>query len=176
MKRTPKIGETGLLSFVVTEQHVIDFADEQMPAVLCTPWLIWFLEHAAREAMLPLLDADESTVGVHIDVEHLAPTPLGQHVTCTARVINTDGRLITFQFDARDQHERVARGVHKLQVIRCHRFASRVSAKTHRVSLRSNEDQESTECTTRRSRNHGKGKNHELASETCARCENSRCW
>ena len=131
MKRSTKIGETGELSFVVTEQHVIDFADNQMPAVLCTPWLIWFLEHAAREAMLPLLDADESTVGVQVDVEHLAPTPLGQKVTCTARVINTDGQLITFQFDARDQHERIARGIHKLRVIRCDRFASRVRAKTN---------------------------------------------
>ncbi len=130
MKRIPKVGEVGELSFVVTEQHAIDFADDQMPAVLCTPWLIWFLEHAARKAMLPLLDADESTVGVLVDVEHLAPTPLGQEVACTARIINTDGQLITFQFDARDQRERIARGIHKLRVIRCDRFADRVRAKT----------------------------------------------
>ena len=129
MQRSAKIGQVGELSFVVTEQHVIDFADEQMPAVLCTPWLIWFLEHAAREAMLPLLDPDESTVGVQVEVDHFAPTPLGQRVTCAARVINTDGRLVTFQLDARDAHERIARGLHKLRVIKCHRFASRVRAK-----------------------------------------------
>ncbi len=129
MKRSPKTGETGELSFVVTEQHVIDFADNQMPAVLCTPWLIWFLEHAAREAILPLLNSDESTVGVHVDIAHLAPTPLGQRVTCAARVINTDGRLVTFQLDAHDQHERIARGLHKLRVIHCDQFASRVQAK-----------------------------------------------
>ena len=102
-----------------------------MPAVLCTPWLIWFLEHAAREAMLPLLDAGESTVGVKLDLEHQAPTPLGQQVTCSARVINTDGLLITFQLDAHDQHERIARGIHKLRVINCDRFSSRVRAKTN---------------------------------------------
>jgi len=45
-----KIGAVGEIVFTVTEQHVIDFADNQMPAVLCTPWLIWFLEHAARKA------------------------------------------------------------------------------------------------------------------------------
>ena len=129
MKRSARIGEIGELSFVVTEQHVIDFADEQMPAVLCTPWLIWFLEHAAREAMLSLLEPDESTVGVQIEVDHLAPTPLGQRVTCAARVINTDGRLVTFQLDARDEHERIARGLHKLRVIRCERFSSRVQSK-----------------------------------------------
>jgi predicted thioesterase len=130
MKRSPRVGETGELSFVVTEQHAIDFADNQMPAVLSTPWLIWFLEHAAREAMLPLLDEGESTVGVHVDVEHLAPTPLGMQVTCTARVINADGSLITMQFEAHDQQERIARGIHKLRVIRCDRFAKRVQSKT----------------------------------------------
>ena len=112
------------------EEHAIDFADDKMPAVLSTPWLIWFLEHAAREAMLPLLDSGESTVGVQVDVEHLAPTPLGQQVTCTARVINSDGPLITFQLQATDEHERIAQGIHKMRVIRCDRFASRVQAKT----------------------------------------------
>ncbi len=129
MKRSTKIGETGELSFVVTEQHVIDFADNQMPAVLCTPWLIWFLEHAAREAVLPVLEPDESTVGTHVDVHHLAPTPLGQNVTCQARVIHTDGRVVSLQLEARDEHELIARGIHKLKVIRCSRFASRVRAK-----------------------------------------------
>ncbi len=129
MKRNPKVGDSGELSFVVTEQHVIDFADDQMPAVLCTPWLIWFLEHAAREAMLPLLEEHESTVGVLVDVEHLAPTPIGQQVKCKARVINSDGRLVTFQIEARDEHERIARGLHKLRVIRCDRFAARVREK-----------------------------------------------
>ncbi len=130
MKRSPKIGEVGELSFVATEEHAIDFADDKMPAVLSTPWLIWFLEHAAREAMLTLLEAGESTVGVHVDVEHLAPTPLGQQVTCTARIINTDGPLITFQLAAHDEHERIAQGIHKMRVIRCDRFASRVEAKS----------------------------------------------
>ena len=129
MKRGVKVGESSELSFIVTEQHVIDFADEQMPAVLCTPWLIWFLEHAAREAMLPLLGPDESTVGVRVEVDHLAATPLGQSVTCVARVINTDGRLVTFQLEAHDEHERIARGLHQLRVIHCERFASRVQAK-----------------------------------------------
>ena len=129
MKRSVRIGETGEIKFVVTEQHVIDFADEQMPAVLCTPWLIWFLEHAAREAVLPLLDADESTVGAQVEVEHLAATPIGQNVTCTARVINTDKRLITFQLTATDEHEKIARGLHKLHVIKCDRFKARVDAK-----------------------------------------------
>jgi predicted thioesterase len=131
MKQRPKVGQRGEQSFVVNEEHVIDFADEQMPAVLCTPWLIWFLEHAAREAVLPCLEDHESTVGIHVDVQHLAPTPLGQNVTCHARIIHCDGPVVSVQLEARDEHELIARGVHKLQVIRCDRFAGRVQAKTN---------------------------------------------
>ena len=117
------------MTFVVEAKHAIDFADAEMPAVLSTPWLIWFLEHAARKAMLPLLEPGESTVGVQVDIEHLAATPLGQHVTCRGRVIHSEGPLISFQLEAHDEHERIARGVHKLRVIRVARFAERVRRK-----------------------------------------------
>jgi hypothetical protein len=75
MKRTPKVGTTGEQTFVVEPRHAIDFAEGGMPAVLCTPWLIWFLEHAARAAVLPLLEPGESTVGTEIQIRHLAATP-----------------------------------------------------------------------------------------------------
>jgi predicted thioesterase len=80
MKTPSRVGTTGEQRFVVEARHAIDFASGGMPAVLCTPWLIWFLEHAAREAVLPLLEPGESTVGTHIDIQHLAATPAGQAV------------------------------------------------------------------------------------------------
>jgi fluoroacetyl-CoA thioesterase len=130
MKTPPRTGLNGQLTFVVTAQHAIDFAGGGMPAVLSTPWLVWFLEHAAREAMLPLLEPGESTVGVRVDIEHLAPTPLGDQVTCLARVLHSDGPVVSFQLEARDRREVIARGFHKLRVIRIERFAARVAAKS----------------------------------------------
>jgi fluoroacetyl-CoA thioesterase len=130
MKGHPKVGASGEQKFVVEAQHAIDFADDGMPPVLCTPWLIWFLEHAAREAVLPWLEPGESTVGLEIEVRHFAPTPLGHTVTCTARVIHVEGARITFQVEARDQSELIARGVHRLHVIRVAGFAKRVHQKT----------------------------------------------
>ena len=129
MKSLPKVGTSGEVRFTVADQHAIDFADTQMPAVLSTPWLIWFLEHAARDAVVPLLDTGESTVGTHVDVQHLAPTPVRHEVVCRARVYHAEGTLISFQLEARDEHELIARGMHKLRVIRCDRFASRVQEK-----------------------------------------------
>lgn len=130
MKSVPKIGTVGEERFVVTEQHLIDFAHDGMPAVLCTPWLIWFLEHAARNAMLPLLEPGESTVGVVVNVEHTAATPPGAEVVCRARVIYADGPLISFQLEAHDEHEQIAIGTHKLRVIEAARLARKVERKT----------------------------------------------
>jgi len=129
MKGSPKIGTAGEQQFVVEPKHAIDFADARMPAVLSTPWLIWFLEHAARAAVLPLLDAGESTVGTLVEVRHLAATPVGATVICLARVVQVEGRVISFQLEARDEHEVIARGFHKLRVINVERFAQRVREK-----------------------------------------------
>ena len=130
MKGAAKVGTVGEERFVVSEQHLIDFAHDGMPQILCTPWLIWFLEHAARNAVLPLLEPGESTVGVVINVEHLAATPPGAEVVCRARVIYTDGPVISFQIEAHDEHELIARGTHKLRVIEAARLAKKVESKT----------------------------------------------
>ena len=130
MRGVAKIGTVGGERFVVSEQHLIDFAYDGMPQILCTPWLIWFLEHAARNAVLPLLEPGESTVGVVLNVEHLAATPLAAEVVCRARVFYVDGPLISFQIEAYDEHEEIARGMHKLRVIEAARLAKRMQSKT----------------------------------------------
>lgn len=129
MKYSPKVGDTGEIRLVVEACHTIDFADDQMPAVFSTPQLILHLEHAAREAIAPVLESGESSVGIHVDVQHLAPTPVGQKVVCSARVIHVDGAVITFQVEARDEQDSIARGLHKRSVIKVDRFASRVQRK-----------------------------------------------
>src|SRR5262245_7614926 len=100
-----------------------------MPAVLSTPNLIGLLERTARETLAPLLDPDERTVGTEIELRHLAPTPLGATVTCVARVIHSEGALVTFQVEARDEQEVIARGLHRRAVIRVDGFARRVARK-----------------------------------------------
>jgi fluoroacetyl-CoA thioesterase len=129
MKMLPKVGTLGEMRFVVEPRHGIDFAEGGMPAVLSTPWLIWFLEHAARAAVLPLLEPGESTVGTEVQVRHLAPTPLGQAVTCRARVLFAERSEVSFQLEAHDERERIALGSHRLCVIRVDRFARRVAQK-----------------------------------------------
>lgn len=129
MKATPKIGTTGETTFAVEQKHCIEFASDGMPAVLSTPNLIGILERTARQAIAPFLDSNERSVGVEIDLKHLAPSPLGARVTATARVIGHSGRLVDFQIEARDEHELIVRGVHKRAIIQIESFAKRVQAK-----------------------------------------------
>ena len=134
MKGIAKTGTVGEERFVVGKQHLIDFAHNGMPEILCTPSLVWFLEHAARKAVLPLLEPGESTVGVVVNIEHTVATPKGTEVVCRARVICADGPLISFQLEAHDQHEQIARGIHKLRVIEAARLAKRVERKKQKPS------------------------------------------
>jgi predicted thioesterase len=129
MKQPPRLGMSGEERVTVGPGNRISFADARMPAVLATPWLIAHLEYAARDAIAPCLEEHERSVGTHVEVEHLAPVPEGFTVVCRARVIHVDGPSVTFQVEAHDGTEVVARGLHRRRVIDVDRFARRVAKK-----------------------------------------------
>lgn len=129
MKSHPHIGETGELAIPTDARHAVEFAGDGMPAVVSTPNLVGFLERTARQTLAPHLDAGERSVGMEIDIRHLAPTPVGQTIHCTARVIAVDGRKVSFQIEARDAQEVIVRGLHKRAVIELESFSRRVKAK-----------------------------------------------
>jgi fluoroacetyl-CoA thioesterase len=130
MKSRPRIGETGEQAVPTEAKHAVEFAGDGMPAVVSTPNLVGFLERTARETIAPHLEAGERSVGIELDIRHLAPTPVGQTIHCTARVIAVEGSKVTFQIEARDQYEVVVRGLHKRAVIRTESFSRRVKAKS----------------------------------------------
>ncbi|WP_152052051.1 thioesterase family protein [Tautonia marina] len=133
MKTTPRSGMTGEERITVNESNRIVFADDRMPAVLATPWLVAHLEYAARHAIAPCLEEHERSVGTFIEVEHLGATPEGATVVCRARVIHVDGPSVTFQVEARDEVELIARGIHRRRVIDVDRFARRLARKRSRL-------------------------------------------
>lgn len=130
MKSRPKIGEVGEQTIPTDMKHAVEFAGEGMPAVVSTPSIVAFLERTARQTIAPHLEPDERSVGIELDIRHLAPTPVGQTVHCTARVIAMDGARISFQIEARDDYEVIVRGVHKRAIIRTDAISRRIKAKT----------------------------------------------
>ncbi|MBV8075216.1 MAG: hypothetical protein JO284_02400 [Planctomycetaceae bacterium] len=77
--------------------------------------------------MAPCLATQGRSVGTSVEVEHLAPVPEGFVVACRARVIHYSGAVVTFQVEAHDGADLVARGLHRRRVIVVDRFARRVA-------------------------------------------------
>ena len=122
-------GITGTKQVVVEPGHAIDFMGPEVPGVLASPWMLFFMEHAAREAVLPYLEPGEDSVGVGFQFEHVAASPIGATVNATAVLIAVEGRKLHFRIEARDEQEMIAHGTHVRAIVHVARFAERIRKK-----------------------------------------------
>lgn len=97
--------------------------------VLATPSMIALMEETAQEAVQNLLEDGQGTVGTRIDVRHLAATPVGMEVTCTAEVTEVDRRRIVFTVKAKDEKEVIGEGIHERFVIDNEKFFAKCRQK-----------------------------------------------
>lgn len=97
--------------------------------VLATPSMIALMEGTAQEAVQSLLEDGQGTVGTRIDVRHLAATPVGMEVTCTAEVTEVDHRRIVFTVKAKDEKEVIGEGIHERFVIDNEKFFAKCRQK-----------------------------------------------
>lgn len=97
--------------------------------VLATPSMIALMEGTAQEAVQDLLEDGQGTVGTRIDVRHLAATPVGMEVTCTAEVTEVDRRRIVFTVKAKDEKEVIGEGIHERFVIDNEKFFAKCRQK-----------------------------------------------
>jgi len=114
---------------VVTPDGAIDFMGVKDARLLSTPNMILGLERTSRNAVLPLLDPGHDTVGTHVNVYHLAATPVGMTVTFRTEVISVEDRRVNFKVEAFDEKEKIAEGTHQRFVVNVARFAARVQEK-----------------------------------------------
>lgn len=123
------VGTKGERKVLVTHEYAIDFLGAEGARALATPWLIGFMEYACRDSVKPVLGEGWDTVGTHVDVKHLAATPLGMSVTVRTEVIAADERRVTFRVEAFDEKEKIGEGTHQRAIIDVARFASRLARK-----------------------------------------------
>jgi len=126
--QAPRTGSSKTITFEVQKSHTITFTHEVEISVLSTPSLIWFLEQAALQFLEPWLDDKSLSVGTHVDVEHLAPTPIGAVVNCTARLIYQDGPVYRFSVEAHAGQEKIAKGLHSRRIIKASQLIKRLQA------------------------------------------------
>ena len=125
-------GLTGEASITVTDDLTAAALGSGSVPVYSTPALIALLEGAAIDALKGRLPDGMTTVGVRVDVRHLAATPVGQTVTARATLRQVDGRRLVFDVAAWDPVESVGEGTHERVIVDRARFESRAAAKSAR--------------------------------------------
>jgi predicted thioesterase len=116
-------------SFLIEEKHSAIHVGSGSLRVLATPWMIAFMENTARRLMAERLPAGYSSVGAHVNVRHLAPTPVGMRLRVRTEVTAVDGLKVAFAVAAWDDQEQVGEGEHLRVVIDEARFLRRVAEK-----------------------------------------------
>jgi len=101
-------------------------------SVFATPEMVLLMEMAGVAAVDHLLPEDYHTVGMRIDVSHLAATPLGMTVRARAELQRVEGRKLTFRVEASDDLEKIGEGIHERMIINLARFKERAEAKRAR--------------------------------------------
>ena len=107
----------------------------EMPVVFATAKMVGLMEWACVEQLRPYYEEGEGSLGIHVDVDHTAPTLPGQVVTVETEVEEVDGRFIWFRVTAHDGIDQIGTGRHRRAVIRTEKFNDRLDAKRAQTGL-----------------------------------------
>ena len=136
MKDSLKSGLTFEFSYRVSEDKTVPFLypdipeGHVMPKVLATGFMVGLFEFACVKAINPHLDwPNEQTVGIRIDLSHLAATPPGMTVTVKGRLEEFDGRKLRFSVVGYDEIDKISEGIHERFIIDAARFNASIDEK-----------------------------------------------
>jgi len=135
MKPTLKAGLKHSFSYRVPENKTVPYTYPEspeiaaMPRVFATGFMIVLFEWACVRLLKPHLDAGEGSLGIHVDVAHLAATPPGMTVTVDVEVVEVSGRKVDFKVRAHDGVDLIGEGWHERAVVAWDRFNAKVAEK-----------------------------------------------
>ena len=136
MKTTLKTGISTTRRFTVDRDRTIDFMGEKA-RVYATPELVRDIEHTCRDLLLEHLDPGEDSVGTRVEIDHLAATLFGMQAEITVKVVDVQGRAVTFEVTGRDGVDDICRGKHARFVVDVAKTEQRLAAKAQKAGLKS---------------------------------------
>ena len=136
MKDSLKPGLTFAFQFKVPESKTVPHLYPEspefqvMPEVLATGFMVGLFEWACIQAINPHIDwPDEQTVGIQVNLSHLAATPPGLTVTVKGKLDEVEGRKLSFSIVADDGIDKISEGTHDRFVINAAKFNAKMAAK-----------------------------------------------
>ncbi|MBT7003101.1 MAG: hypothetical protein HOA06_00060 [Chloroflexi bacterium] len=109
-----EIGLSATRTLVVEGSHLYSPTGKDEHSVLSSPAMIMEMEIVCVEAVQGVVEA---SVGFHVDVKHIAPTPHGESVETTATLIEIDGKKLRFKVETKYGETLVGTGTHRRAVI-----------------------------------------------------------
>ncbi|MCP4493545.1 MAG: LysR family transcriptional regulator [Gammaproteobacteria bacterium] len=128
MKDTLTIGLQTTCRFTVEKADTIGFMGDDL-RVYATPSLVGHMELSCRDFLLEHIDETEDSVGARVEIDHIAPTLAGMWVEIKITIADIQGRMVSFDFEATDQLEPIAKGRHRRFIIDKGKTAERLTAK-----------------------------------------------
>jgi predicted thioesterase len=119
--------------------HVVAFEDtakamsgpgDEFPEVLATTRMIALMEVAASRAMKGLLAPGQLSVGVGVNVKHLAATPVGVEARAKATFLGIEGKLYRFKVEASDPGGLIGEGEHTRAIVGTERLIQGAAHRT----------------------------------------------
>ena len=124
--------ETGIKGYaetVVDGGNMASTVGSGLLPVFSTPSMIALIEKAASQSVESFLEDGQGTVGIRLEVDHLAATPEGEKVWAETELISVEGRILTFRVAAFSEKEKIGEGIHKRCVILNNRFMEKTKAR-----------------------------------------------
>ena len=100
-----------------------------VPDVFGTPFLGGLFEGTRAALMAPHLGPGEQSVGIGMNLQHTAPTPLGMEVRVVTELIGVDGKKLTFKLEAFDEKEKIGEAIHERFIINADKFMKKLAGK-----------------------------------------------
>ncbi len=112
-----KIGTKGRADAVVTHENSAAACDPSLPEVFSTPKLVELIEAAGIRVLESVYDENELSVGVAVNIVHMASSPLGMKVYAEAEVAEINRTKIVFNVTAFDEKQQICKGSHTRAVV-----------------------------------------------------------
>ena len=124
-----QVGLKKSLAQVVAENDTALAVGSGSLKVLATPKLIALVEKAAAELVEENLSQELTSVGISVNFEHTAPTPVGMKIFAEVEVIEVDGRKIIFKVTAADEVGEIGHGQHERFIVNREKFQTKAESK-----------------------------------------------
>jgi len=124
-----KTGTVYTAETVVDKTNIASALGSGLVDVYATPMMVALLELAASECIKPFLEPGQVSVGGHVNVSHVAATPVGMKVTATATVSAVDRRRVDFHVTMRDKAGEIGSGTHTRFIVDKDKFTAKANEK-----------------------------------------------